>query len=126
MSWPGWAGCPSRLSPQRAPPTTCSSSTPIRARLDLNRFPPEAEEIEALGQGAAKRRRAAEAAVPGGLEAAVVAYGHLHIPSVRPWGDQHWSMSVRSVCPATATAGQYALDWRWRDGHWSARHTRLS
>ena len=48
-------------------------------------FPPEAEQIERWGK--VRQSDAELKQLFGGLEAAVVAYGHLHIPSVRPWGD---------------------------------------
>lgn len=87
-------------------------------------FPSEAEQIERWG----KVRQSDDELEPlfGGLEAAVVAYGHLHIPNVRPWRELTL-VNVSSVSMPGDGDGRakYAL-LEWRDGRWSARHVRLT
>jgi len=61
-----------------------------------------------------------------GLTAAVVAYGHLHLPGVRPWGGLTL-LNVSSVSMPGDGDGRakYALV-EWRDGRWSATHHRVA
>jgi len=56
----------------------------------------------------------------------VVAYGHLHIPNVRPWRELTL-VNVSSVSMPGDGDGRakYAL-LEWGDGRWTARHIRLS
>ncbi len=61
-----------------------------------------------------------------GVTAAVVAYGHLHIPGVRPWGGLTL-LNVSSVSMPGDGDGRakYALV-EWGDGRWSAAHHRVA
>lgn len=86
-------------------------------------FPSESDQIARWGH-----IRQADAALEpyfGGLEAAVVAYGHLHIPGVRPWGALTL-VNVASVSMPGDDDGRakYAL-LEWREGRWSATHHRV-
>jgi len=60
------------------------------------------------------------------VSAAVVAYGHLHIPGVRPWG-QLTLVNVSSVSMPGDEDGRakYAL-LAWVGGRWSITHNRVS
>ncbi|MBP6016809.1 MAG: metallophosphoesterase family protein [Candidatus Promineofilum sp.] len=87
-------------------------------------FPSEAEQIERWGK--VRQSDAELEPLFGGLEAAVVAYGHLHIPGLRPWRELTL-VNVSSVnMPGDGDArAKYAL-LEWRDGRWTAQHIRLS
>ena len=62
----------------------------------------------------------------GGLTAAVLAFGHLHIPNQRRWGNLSL-VNVASVSmPGDGDArAKYAL-LTWADGQWSAEHRRVA
>ncbi len=62
----------------------------------------------------------------GGLTAAIVAYGHLHIPGVRPW-DALTLLNVSSVSMPGDGDGRakFALV-EWGDGRWAMAHHRVA
>ena len=62
----------------------------------------------------------------GGLTAAVLAFGHLHIPNQRRWGNLSL-VNVASVSmPGDGDArAKYAL-LTWADGQWTAEHQRVA
>lgn len=61
-----------------------------------------------------------------GVEAAVMAYGHLHIPGIRQWGGLTL-VNVASVNMPGDKDGRakYAL-LEWDGGHWSVDHRRVA
>ena len=93
---------------------------------DLNGilFPPEAQQIALLGD--VRQSDAALEPLLGGLEAAALAYGHLHIPSLRPVG-RLLLVNVASVSLPGDGDGRakYAL-LTWEGGRWSASHRRVA
>ena len=62
----------------------------------------------------------------GGVTAAALAFGHLHIPNLRQWG-RLALVNVASVSmPGDGDArAKYAL-LTWADGRWSAEHHRVA
>ena len=93
---------------------------------DLNDvlFPPEAQQTALWGD--VRQSDAALEPLLGGLEAAALAFGHLHIPSLRPWG-RLLLVNVASVSmPGDGDArAKYAL-LTWEGGRWSATHRRVA
>lgn len=87
-------------------------------------FPSEADQQDRWGK--VRQSDAELQPLFGGVNAAVVAYGHLHIPGIRPWGELTL-VNVSSVSMPGDEDGRakYAL-LAWRDGRWSATHHRVS
>lgn len=92
---------------------------------DLNEiiFPAEADQIAIWRQ--VRQPDAELEPMLGGVEAAVIAYGHLHIPGIRPWGDLRL-VNVASVnMPGDGDPrAKYAL-LDWRNGRWEVSHNRV-
>lgn len=87
-------------------------------------FPTEADQITIWGQ--VRQPDAELEPLLGGVEAAVVAYGHLHIPGVRPWG----ALTLVNVASVNMPGDEdprakYAL-LEWRGGRWSVEHRRVA
>lgn len=87
-------------------------------------FPAEADQMAQWGH--VRQPDAELEPLFGGVTAAVVVYGHLHIPGVRPWGGLTL-LNVSSVSMPGDGDGRakYALA-EWRDGRWSAAHHRVA
>lgn len=94
--------------------------------LDVNGiiFPPEAYQQARYGQ--VRQSDADLQPLLGDLTAAVLAYGHLHIPSARPWGNGVL-LNVSSVSmPGDGDpAAKYAL-LTWDGQRWAWRHERVA
>lgn len=91
---------------------------------DVNRiiFPPEADQPRYSDE---HQPDAKVAALLDGLPARALAFGHLHIPSVRPVGD-YILMNISSVSmPGDGDPrAKYALA-TWDGRHWTAEHVRV-
>lgn len=87
-------------------------------------FPSEADQQDRWGK--VRQRDAELQPLFAGVRAAVVAYGHLHIPGVRPWG-QLTLVNVSSVSMPGDEDGRakYAL-LAWGDGQWRVTHHRVN
>lgn len=93
---------------------------------DLNDiiFPAEADQRAIWGQ--VRQPDAELEPMLGGVEAAVVAYGHLHIPGTRPWG----ALTLVNVASVNMPGdgdprAKYAL-LDWKDGRWAVEHHRVA
>lgn len=93
---------------------------------DLNAiiFPSEADQIARWGQ--VRQPDGELAPLLDGVEAALMAYGHLHIPGTRQWGGLTL-INVASInMPGDADGrAKYAL-LTWRGGRWSAETQRVA
>jgi len=87
-------------------------------------FPAEAEQSARYGH--IRQPDADLAPLFTGVEAAVVAYGHLHLPGQRPWG-QTLLVNVASVSMPgdDDPRAKYAL-LSWDGARWSAEHRRVA
>jgi predicted phosphodiesterase len=86
-------------------------------------FPPENEQIARYNQ----IRQADEEIEPllDGLEAAVLVFGHLHIPNVRMWGNLRLAnISSVSVPGDGDPRAKYAI-FNWTDGEWQMEMRRV-
>jgi predicted phosphodiesterase len=86
---------------------------------DVNQliFPPEQKQVERYGR--VRQPDEDLAAMMNGVEAAVLAFGHLHVPSIRPWGDmQLVNISSVSMAGDGDARAKYGL-FTWQDGAWS-------
>lgn len=92
---------------------------------DVNQVIYLSEEDQRARFGEVHQSDAELAAVLEGLEAGVLAYGHLHIPSTRIWHD-HLLVNVSSVSlPRDGDAlAKYAV-LTWANGRWTAEHVRV-
>lgn len=92
--------------------------------LDDIIFPSEADQIARWGQ--VRQPDAELAPLLEGVAAAVVAYGHLHIPGIRPWGNLRL-VNVASVNMPGDEDGRakYAL-LEWDSGQWQISHQRVA
>ena len=86
---------------------------------DVNQliFPPEQGQVARYGR--VRQPDEDLVAMLRGVEAAVLAFGHLHVPFVRPWGDMQL-VNISSVSmPGDGDArAKYGL-FTWQDGAWS-------
>lgn len=87
-------------------------------------FPAEADQLAIWGR--VRQPDAELEPLLGSVEAAIIAYGHLHIPGIRSWGDLTL-VNVASVnMPGDEdTRAKYAL-LEWRDNRWLIEHHRVA
>lgn len=87
-------------------------------------YPPEEEQVTHFGEVRQSDTELTQKL--GGVTAAVVAFGHLHIPSIRPLG-RLTLVNVSSVSNPGDGDGRakYAL-LEWTGSHWTATHYRVA
>lgn len=92
---------------------------------DVNQviFPPEADQQNRYGE--IRQTESDLGAILAGLEAGVLAYGHLHIPSTRVLGDQLLvNVSSVSLAGDDDPRAKYSI-LSWSGGQWTAEHVRI-
>ncbi len=93
---------------------------------DLNQiiYPSEAAQMERYGEV----RQTDEDLAPllDGIKGAILAFGHLHLPNVRPWRNMEL-VNVSSVnMPADDDARAKFVIFTWADGRWQHEHHRVA
>lgn len=86
---------------------------------DVNQliFPPEQEQVTRYGR--VRQPDEALATILNGVEAAILAFGHLHVPSIRPWGAvQLVNISSVSMAGDGDARAKYGI-FTWQDGAWA-------
>ncbi len=94
--------------------------------LDVNQilFPPE--EDQQTRYGALRQPDAALDDLLTGMDAQLLAFGHLHIPSIRLWRDRVLlNVSSVNLSGDGDPRAKYAVA-TWDGGHWSAEHVRVA
>ncbi len=94
--------------------------------VDLNQiiYLGEAAQMERYGQ--VRQTDDDLAPLLSGINGAILAFGHLHLPGVRPWRDIEL-VNVSSVnMPADGDARAKYVIFSWADGRWQHEHHRVS